>query len=145
MLIVQLGKITDVLSKKYDDLGVIQVVKNFNNRYSFAVSAIYENQNIVQEASMIELTNSKLYNLADIVLQLPNLNLETRNENHVPLTPPSATSQYSVFSNKSLVSVCTPIHSTYLPSSERMDDFSPMQDPGNNGWSSPDSSAKIHI
>lgn len=70
MLIVQLGKITDVLSKKYDDLGVIQVVKNFNNRYSFAVSAIYENQNIVQEASMIELTNSKLYNLADIVLQL---------------------------------------------------------------------------
>lgn len=145
MLIVQLGKITDVLSKKYDDLGVIQVVKNFNNRYSFAVSAIYENQNIVQEASMIELTNSKLCNLADIVLQLPNLNLETRNENHVPLTPPSATSQYSVFSNKSLVSVCTPIHSTYLPSSERMDDFSPMQDPGNNGWSSPASSAKIHI
>lgn len=144
MFIVQLGKVTEVLTKKYDELGVIQVVKNFNNRYSFAVSAIYENQNIVQEATMIDLSNSKLSNLADIVLQLPNLNLDTRNEHHVPLTPPSATSQYSVFSNKSQVSVCTPIHSTYLPSSERMEDFSPMQDPANDSWSSPTSS-KIQI
>lgn len=131
MFILQLGKITDVLLKKYEILGVIQVVKNFQERFSFIISEINEsavqNGNEQSEIEIDELMgNNKVINSIDILLQLPNINeielsIKQQQQQHpqqyksingsindlndrngsiiIPLTPPSATSQYSIFSN----------------------------------------------
>ena len=47
MLIIQLSKVTEVLSKKYENLGVIQVINNFHSNYKFIIQSIYENQELL--------------------------------------------------------------------------------------------------
>lgn len=155
MLILQLNKITDVLSKKYESLGVIQVVKNFNTRYCFIMSTILDNSQLILSNEDDLNNNSKLNQLADILLQLPQVNeienqykqqqkqqldhlpppvpFHNSSSTHIPLTPPSATSQYSIFShsNHTLSSVCaTPIQQNvgngFLQSSDAINGFSPV-------------------
>lgn len=159
MFIIQLSKITDVLTKKYESLGVIQVIKNFNNRYSFIISTIIDNSKMIINDEYIH--SNKLNHLSDILLQLPQINdIESLIKNNtttslpIPLTPPSATSQYSMFllSNHTLSSVCaTPINSTHLKpnppynfnhtqSSDAIHGFSPVSKNLHhpiNDWSSP--------
>lgn len=145
MFIIQLGKVSEVLSKKYEEYGVIQVVKNFNTRYSYAITVIYENQQSFQDLAIEDIRDSKICSVADSLLQISNASSEVESESHVPLTPPSATSQYSVFSHKNLTPSCVTPASSYIPSSERMDDFSPMDGSQCNTWSSPAASAKTYI
>lgn len=156
MMILQLNKITDVLTKKYESLGVIQVVKNFNTRYCFIMSTILDNSQLILSNEDDLNNNSKLNQLADILLQLPQVNeienqykqqqqkqqldhlpppvpFHNSSSTHIPLTPPSATSQYSIFShsNHTLSSVCaTPIQQNvgngFLQSSDAINGFSPV-------------------
>lgn len=126
MFIIQLSKVTEVLSKKYEPLGVIQVINNFHSRYTFIIQNIYESQQEVSSDSV----DSKLLQMAEVLLQFPSFDdfeqpSSMFNNNTTPfnsslsldtclpppVTPPSASSQYSVFSNKRSSSVCvTPIH-----------------------------------
>lgn len=155
MLIIQLSKVTEVLSKKYENLGVIQVINNFHSNYKFIIQSIYENQelllNTINDSTNNNEIDYKLIQSSEILLQFPKFdeyltededeNVSTDDEansqpqgydgsgsdgnnqlftpkspnafssnssltlnNHpqsmVPVTPPSATSQYSLFSNK---------------------------------------------
>lgn len=140
MFIIQLSKVTEVLSRKYESLGVIQVINNFHQRFKFVISSIYENQ---QEIMKDEL-DPTLIHLADLLLQFPiEDEIETSRRSKrandapaasdseysgndfqkpelyldidqtVPVTPPSASSQYSIFSNKRSSSVCnTPVYAS---------------------------------
>lgn len=123
MLIIQITKVTEVLSKKYDALGVVQVVSNFNSRTSFTISTILEHQELIVESETAQL-NPKLAQLADAVLQLPSYNEPLARPLHyssVPMTPPSATSQYSLFSQNH----ATPVHSSaYSQSSDSINGYS---------------------
>ncbi|CUM68284.1 uncharacterized protein PRCAT00006006001 [Priceomyces carsonii] len=145
MFIIQLSKVTEVLTKKYEELGVVQVVSNFNNRFALAISTIYENSALIIEKSASDLESSRLSSIADLLLQIEQSDLERHTEPPVPLTPPSATSQYSIFSSTRLISVsATPIQtSVYSKRADSRDDFSPMQDSEN--WTSPISVNKMHV
>ncbi|KAK6458815.1 Ccn1 G1 cyclin [Scheffersomyces xylosifermentans] len=136
MFIIQLSKVTEVLSKKYESLGVIQVINNFHSRFTFIIQSIYENQDTIISSEVIDI---KLIQLSEVLLQFPkveddsdditslrppqsphifnsstlNLNFSDVQNAQAPVTPPSASSQYSVFSNKrhNGSSTCvTPIH-----------------------------------
>ncbi|CAN3354236.1 G1/S-specific cyclin Ccn1p [Diutina catenulata] len=120
-----LSNITEVLTKKYEPLGVIQVIQNFHSRYSYVISCINESP-AAKDSTTIP---AKLYALAEILLQFPKvddgagpetsplrLNLHHPTTNS-PATPPSATSQYSVFSNKRSSTTSTPIYSSYTSGS----------------------------
>ncbi|CAI5759941.1 unnamed protein product [Candida verbasci] len=127
MLIIQLSKVTEVLSKKYEILGVIQVINNFHSRNTNLIQTIYEQQDSIINDSFSDL----LIQSSEILLNFPSLedepefesdeesssylntprspypfstsslSLNTNSFTSVPpVTPPSATSQYSVFSNK---------------------------------------------
>lgn len=149
MLILQLSYITDVLSRKYEEVGVIQVVRNFNVRYNYIIAGVYEERHIMKKLVYQEIESSpKLCNFADTLLQLPSpLSADTDDNQIAPVTPPSATSQYSVFSNRSLSSVyATPIHvsSNRYPGSDAVDGFSPGKEVSSSIWSSP-VAGKINI
>lgn len=134
MFIIQLSKVTEVLSRKYENLGVIQVINNFHQRFKFVIASIYENQELIVGEEIAEI-DPTVAHLADLILQFPELETEeevqtdqddsdgycSANEltkpslslslDDVPVTPPSASSQYSIFSNKRGSSMCnTPIH-----------------------------------
>ncbi|KAK6462985.1 hypothetical protein DFJ63DRAFT_312308 [Scheffersomyces coipomensis] len=154
LFIIQLSKVTEVLSKKYETLGVIQVINNFHTRFTFIIQSIYENQDSI--ISNPDQVDSKLIQFSEVLLQFPkleeekskadkfyhnsssndfkppqspfifssatlNLNINTNDSNHLPApaTPPSASSQNSVFSNKrnNSSSTCvTPIHANMASS-----------------------------
>ena len=136
VLIIQLSKVTEVLSKKYENLGVIQVINNFHSNNKFVIQSIYEKQeDIINNIDDVE---STLIQSTELLLQFPKLDDDltedelTEDEEDIdseydhlsfrtpksphpfsssslslvdgqtvaPVTPPSATSQYSVFSNK---------------------------------------------
>lgn len=116
-----LSNITEVLTKKYEPLGVIQVIQNFHSRYSYVISCINE----LPAAKDSTTIPAKLYALAEILLQFPKvddgagpetsplrLNLHHPTTNS-PATPPLATSQYLVFSNKRSLTTLTPIYLSY--------------------------------
>lgn len=116
IFIVQLTKVTEVLTKKYDKLGVIQVITNFHNRFNMQISSISENHN--HQLILLDSINGHLIDLAESLINFPQkpellffqkspLSLNKFNQ---PQTPPSATSQYSVFSNKRSVN-STPTYS----------------------------------
>ena len=135
MFIIQLSKVTEVLSKKYENLGVIQVINNFHSRFTFIIQSIYENQETIISQEPID---AKLELLAEVLLQFPKMEDDLEdlkppqsphifnnpvalslnyNDSHTqaPVTPPSASSQYSVFSNRrhNSSSTCvTPIHAS---------------------------------
>lgn len=136
VLIIQLSKVTEVLSKKYENLGVIQVINNFHSNYKFLIQSIYEKQDEIM--NNVDEIDFKLIQSSELLLQFPKLD-ENLTEDELtedeeefdseydpltfrtpksphpfwssslslvdgqsigPVTPPSATSQYSVFSNK---------------------------------------------
>ncbi|RLV95230.1 G1/S-specific cyclin CCN1 [Spathaspora sp. JA1] len=116
MLLIQLSKVTDVLSKKYEPLGVIQVINNFHSRYVYLIQQLYENQDSI--VSNVDSINAKTVSIVEVLLQFPQDDEYPNNYcdmlaprvpqspfamdvGPAPLTPPSATSQYSVFSSKS--------------------------------------------
>ena len=149
MLILQLSYITDVLSRKYEEVGVIQVVRNFNVRYNYIIAGVYEERHIMKKLVYQEIESSpRLCNFADTLLQLPSpLSADKDDNQTAPVTPPSATSQYSVFSNRSLSSVyATPIHVSFnrYPGSDAVDGFSPGKEVSSSIWSSP-VAGKINI
>ncbi|KAI5967968.1 hypothetical protein CANMA_002736 [Candida margitis] len=165
MLVIQLNKVTEVLTKKYESVGVIQVLKKFHEKNSFLIQSIYENKDklVATLDSSTALIDSRFVQTIEILLQFPQLSdptldsdsepdseddeddeycvnpyssykayesddyfsvrgsgaaghLRTPKSPHPffgpstlgfdsnsiapPVTPPSATSQYSVFSNK---------------------------------------------
>ena len=154
MLIIQLNKATEVLTKKYEALGVIQVIRNFHSKNAFVIQTIHENKDNVINNTNQEQLDLKLVQIAEMLLQFPVLSdpeLDTEDEDDMgydteedcedyfsssnqhntnvfnggflnprssphpfssstlsfesnnmnpPVTPPSATSQYSLFSNK---------------------------------------------
>ncbi|CAK9435341.1 uncharacterized protein LODBEIA_P56940 [Lodderomyces beijingensis] len=126
MLMLHLNKTTEVLSKKYQASGVIQVVRNYHSSHSSVMQELSESKDNVQ-------LDARLIRLADILLQLhdeyyykprsPSFSSSTSSfESGPPVTPPSATSQCSVFSNKrsidsgGFVSSCnTPTHASFHP------------------------------
>ncbi|CAD1811855.1 G1/S-specific cyclin CCN1 [Candida parapsilosis] len=163
LLIIQLNKVTEVLTKKYEAVGVIHVLKKFHEKNSFLIQSIYENKDkiIATCDSATATIDSRFIQTIEILLQFPQLSdptldsdsesdseddeeeycvnpyssykayesddyfsvrgsgaghLRTPKSPHPffgpstlgfdsnviapPVTPPSATSQYSVFSNK---------------------------------------------
>ena len=77
MLIIQLSKVTEVLSKKYENLGVIQVINNFHSNYKFIIQSIYENQelllNTINDSTNNNEIDYKLIQSSEILLQFLNL------------------------------------------------------------------------
>ncbi|EGW32003.1 uncharacterized protein SPAPADRAFT_61110 [Spathaspora passalidarum NRRL Y-27907] len=129
MLLIQLSKVTDVLSKKYEPLGVIQVINNFHSRYVYLIQQLYENQDMI--VSNIDQINAKTLSIVEVLLQFPQeedyYKFAGNNNNEMlavpqspfamdsgpaPLTPPSATSQYSVFSKSGGSNNSTPTHAS---------------------------------
>lgn len=140
MLILQLSKVTEVLSRKYYDLGVIQVVNNFNDRLDYIMTNINEHSSTLEELSATDLGRSRFCQLADILLRLQDTDQPKPQE--VPLTPPSATSEYSVFSSLKLTSVWeTPQSTNYLL--ESYESMTPLHTSDGN-WTSPISMNKMH-
>ncbi|ABN68295.2 predicted protein [Scheffersomyces stipitis CBS 6054] len=151
MFIIQLSKVTEVLSKKYENLGVIQVINNFHSRFTFIIQSIYENQETIISQEPID---AKLESLAEVLLQFPKMeddleDLKPPQSPHIfnnpvaltPVTPPSASSQYSVFSNRrhNSSSTCvTPIHASISANNSKTE-FSPLTATASreNNWSSP--------
>ncbi|KAG7661524.1 uncharacterized protein J8A68_004983 [[Candida] subhashii] len=148
MLILQLNKVTEVLVKKYDVLGVIQVINNFHTRNSFFIQQLQQHTSI---SELPESFNPDMIHIAEILLQLSS-DQDSDDENDefdpaspyifqqstlAPQTPPSATSQYSVFSKRSVSggssNSSTPTYS--IPNSQgitkmricKKRDFSPMK------------------
>lgn len=146
MLVIQLNRITEVLSKKYGELGVIQVVKNFSNRFHYVMTSICEHQGRISEDELC-LGDEKLLRFADVLLQLPNESSEvSKIEIPVPLTPPSATSQFSLFSDNASSSVYnTPIQAKSYVNPEKVDELSSTGGSSKNYWSSPLSGTRIQI
>ncbi|ODV81646.1 uncharacterized protein CANTADRAFT_44926 [Suhomyces tanzawaensis NRRL Y-17324] len=108
VFIIQFSKTTEVLSKKYENLGVIQVINNFHQRFTYVISSVYESQQSVMDQEVLD---PKLVQLSEILLQFP------QSEVQMDLRGQQPTSQYSVFSNKRSSSVCvTPVHSNSLAS-----------------------------
>ncbi|KAI5956533.1 hypothetical protein KGF54_001008 [Candida jiufengensis] len=162
ILIINLNKVTEVLTKKYEDLGVIQVLRNFHLKNSITIQQINDyiiknstvnnnNNNNSNQSSTSSIQSildnfdsidSRILNSIESLINFPK-NLSNPNDfldefnltssstslllssesdflygNHLktpkspypftsstdsiipPITPPSATSQYSVFSNK---------------------------------------------
>lgn len=97
MFVLQLSQVTEVLSKKYEELGVIEVVNNFTSRFSHIIDQIQKMAKGI-EGSPIELFDSgSVAYLADSLLYLSNMHVMAKFEEY-PLTPPSASSQFSIFS-----------------------------------------------
>ena len=111
--ILQLSKITEVLTKKYEPLGVIQVIQNFNQRFGAILTSITESPPAADAP-----LSDKHASIADLLLQFPLpdlmlLPLAPSLAHHTPATPPLATSQYLVFSNKRSLTALTPVYSSY--------------------------------
>ncbi|EMG46352.1 G1/S-specific cyclin CLN1 [Candida maltosa Xu316] len=169
MMIIQLSKVTEVLSKKYENLGVIQVINNFHSNYKFVIQSIYEKQDVI--TNNINEIDFKLIQSSEILLQFPKIDDDLTedelteeeeedddedDEYHyddlsfkttpksphpfsssnvslvdgqiiAPVTPPSATSQYSVFSNKRSTSTVNSECNT--PTHVAISSFAPPQPP----------------
>lgn len=106
-LFLNTGSLSEVLSRKYEALGVVQVVHNYSSRHPVSVHAIFENAAaITAEAELPH----QLVHAADVLLLLASdrkpgdnmhlglYNTEARLQHLLPLTPPLATSLASVFS-----------------------------------------------
>lgn len=111
--ILQLTKITEVLTKKYEPLGVIQVIQNFNQRFGSIISAVADSPPVA-DAPLTD----KHTSFAELILQFPLadlmlLPLAPSLVHPTPATPPLATSQYLVFSNKRSLTALTPVYSSY--------------------------------
>lgn len=145
MFILQLSKVTEVLTKKHEDLGVIQVINNFTSRFSHAIKVINQNENSVEDSPAEAFESGTFSYLADIILQIPNSQIGVKEETQAPLTPPSASSQFSIFSENASYSYETPMKSAkYSSGYESIPESSPAKDFANNHWSSPVPS-KMHL
>lgn len=128
--IIQLTQVTEVLSKKYEKLRVIQVIHNFHNRFNYIIQLVNENHSKI----LLDNITENLIEIAEILINFPKENnntfhnINTNPDLHLekspmmvindtyhnisqPVTPPSATSQYSVFSNKRSSANTTPTYS----------------------------------
>lgn len=142
MFVSQIPNITDILVKKHDKLGVIKVVKTFQSRNSSAFETVTYHAESIAEAQAEDITNdpqflSVIYGLLKTqnldlkkrVVSIPSLDVFgsptfakyggfTSQHGCSPLTPPSASSQQSVFSVKpSDAGYVTPIHANSCMSS----------------------------
>ncbi|KAK6205451.1 P-loop containing nucleoside triphosphate hydrolase protein [Scheffersomyces amazonensis] len=93
MFIIQLSKVTEVLSKKYEPLGVIQVINNFHSRFTFIIQSIYENQESVinsgdQEEEMA--VDIKLLQFSEILLQFPRIDTSPQYDGNGDFRPPQS-------------------------------------------------------
>lgn len=95
VLFLQTTSLSEVLLRKYDALGVIPVLQNFNNRHPHAVKMVVEGAPRILADDAALLSRQPVAKVADLLL------LISREEKLVlPLTPPSA-SHSSVFSQAS--------------------------------------------
>jgi hypothetical protein len=123
--IVHLTKVTEVLTKKYEQLGVIQVINNFHSRFNHVIQSIHDKQSNI----LLDSIDDQLYESAEVLLNFPKFDVCNnspfysldkspmvirQNNITVPVTPPSATSQYSVFSNKRSSANTTPTYSSSI-------------------------------
>lgn len=143
LFITQLSRTTDVLTKKHEELGVIQVVQNFTARYQNVFKIIHQNESMIEDFPVDSFEESSFYNMADVILQLPNsLSSSSSHESHAPLTPPSASSQFSVFS-EGVDSYETPMKSAKYSGYESITETSPISSMPKK-WSSP-APSKMHV
>lgn len=142
IFILQFSKITDVLSKKHEELGAIQVVNNFSNRFAHIIQMIHQNEESIEELPEENFGSGTFAYLADALLQLSNTGLARTEQ--PPLTPPSASSGMSVFSgNPSEYIYETPMRLSNSSNYEKANGSTPTLGIMHN-WSSPVPS-KTHI
>ncbi|KAG5418596.1 hypothetical protein I9W82_004124 [Candida metapsilosis] len=75
LLILQLNKVTEVLTKKYEEVGVIHVLKKFHEKNSFLIQSIYENKEkiVANCESTTASIESRFIQTIEILLQFPQL------------------------------------------------------------------------
>lgn len=134
VLFLQTTSLSEVLQRKYDALGVIPVLQNFNNRHPQAVKMVIESSPSILADDPQCLANLPVCHVADLLLSLPTDDLKLPNASSnliaLPLTPPSA-SHLSVFSsqNNSSSAYNTPV----MHGDPHF--YSPV--PDHDAWSSP--------
>ncbi|CAH6718815.1 G1/S-specific cyclin Ccn1p [[Candida] jaroonii] len=143
IFVLQFSKITEVLSKKHEELGAVQVVNNFSNRFAHIIRMVHQNEDSIEEMPEEIFGSGTFAYLADALLQLSNVGATKVEQS--PLTPPSASSRMSIFSgNPSEYIYETPMRLSNSSNYDRANGSTPTLGIMHDNWSSPVPS-KTHI
>lgn len=138
VLFLQTSSLSEVLQRKYEQLGVIPVIHNYSNRHPLTVQAIYDNTTQLQADDFVVTRDSHMARTADVLMMLAHepppkpLAPPPAFANLLPLTPPLATSSL-VFSLNGSSTYTTPVLHLDLA---QFSNYSPNVD-SENGWALP--------
>ncbi|KAM9887023.1 hypothetical protein OXX69_013478, partial [Metschnikowia pulcherrima] len=136
VMIMHTAELSDVIQRKFEDLGVIPVIHNFSNRNSAVMRVVHEQGQSALADNSLAPISPELTCAADIILKLSTTDVKkimmppTRPD-IVPLTPPSA-SQSSIFSHRESSAYPTPT----MQGESAFSAYSPVPD-NDASWSSP--------
>ncbi|GEQ66934.1 hypothetical protein JCM33374_g597 [Metschnikowia sp. JCM 33374] len=137
VMIMHTTELSEVIQRKFEDLGVIPVIHNFSNRYNITMQTIHEQGQSVMSENTMDPLSPELSGAVDILLQLSFSGGKRERSSPsipdiLPLTPPSA-SQSSIFSHRD--SSVYPSHSIQSNSTS-FTAYSPIPD-NDPSWNSP--------
>lgn len=144
VMVAHTTELSEVLQRKFEDLGVIPVVHNFSNRHVSTMRTINEQGKSVMSENTLDPLSPELSRAADIMLQLTfsdgkRIRVPTSKPDILPLTPPLAT-QSLIFSHRDSSAYPTPIAQS---SSSTFGGYSPIPD-NDPSWNLP-IAAKLRV